>query len=642
MVDAPESSPLPQTLRSLRTLLGRVTPTSGTDDAPLAQAARNAMDRLDRDLLPRTAGGATHLVVGIVGPNNAGKSALFNSLAGSAVSPSRATGGATRRLVGAACGALLARLEAEPTLSRFPLRRALPGPGGVQAAVESGGDPAELLLVEVDALEDGVLLVDTPDFDSIRRGNRLASEALLRVTDLAVVVVTRHTYQNREVVEFLESWLAHGRPWLLVYNESISSEVTAEHAAKLSADLGVLPVATFHAPFDMDVALNREELEPRALAAAPGTESVTDGERLGPWLFHLPHVHELKGRAMSASLAQLDDELEALIRALALERDQAEEMLARGRAHARTLGETVAGEAMPMGPFLEAFRAVLDRRPSLLQRGLRGALRKVRGALEGIWARLSTGRTASRASSSGSELLEIERAALEPAWPVFFEALAADLDPARGAHPVDARLAEHLAADLAPDASHPARQRAIATLANDPEVLLAFQEACEGLIEEEFAERGNEWFFQFAVDAVHLVPALAAGIVIVNTGGLGTDLAVGSAGALTTLLAERLSKLLGTRVAWRARERWTQLRGARLAQVALESALETSAPLLARRARERGDLSDEFRRTALALAVDTGDLGRPGDPRGAVIAADAGDLQESSDTGDSGDTGEAA
>jgi len=586
MAHAPERSTLPETLRSLRTLLGRVTPASVADENPLGQAARSAMDRLDRDLLPRTAGGATHLVVGIVGPNNAGKSALFNSLAGSAVSPSRATGGATRRLVGAACGALLSRLESEPTLSRFPLRRALPGPDGVDAAIEAGGDPAELLLVEVDELEDGVLLVDTPDFDSIREGNRLASEALLRVTDLAVVVVTRHTYQNREVVEFLESWLAHGRPWLLVYNESISKEVTAEHAAKLAADLGVQPVATFHAPFDLDVAEKRAELEPRALATAPATESVNDGERLGPWLFHLPHAHELKARAMSASLAQLDDELEALIQALALERDQAQELLARASEHARALGETVAGEAMPMGPFLEAFRVVLDRRPSMLQRGLRGGLRKVRGTIEGLWSRLSTGQRPGQEPSPGSELLEIERAAFEPAWPAFFEALAKDLDPARGADPVDARLAEHLETDLAPDASHPARQRAIATLATDPEVMLAFQEACEGLIEEELAERGNEWFFQFAVDAVHLVPAVAAGIVIVNTGGLGTDVAVG-------------------------------------AEVALEAALETSAPLLARRARERGELFDEFQRTTRALAAaarGTGDTGNtdnsenPGNP----------------------------
>ena len=44
--------------------------------------------RLERDLLPRTAGGHEHLVVGIVGPNNAGKSSLFNALvAGEGAAP---------------------------------------------------------------------------------------------------------------------------------------------------------------------------------------------------------------------------------------------------------------------------------------------------------------------------------------------------------------------------------------------------------------------------------------------------------------------------------------------------------------------------------------------------------------------------
>src|SRR5215470_3750944 len=85
------------------------------------EAAARACDRLERDLLPRTAGGATYLVAGIVGPNNAGKSALFNALVGTDVSPSVPTGGATRRLVGAAHPQLLARLAAEPTLTRFRL-----------------------------------------------------------------------------------------------------------------------------------------------------------------------------------------------------------------------------------------------------------------------------------------------------------------------------------------------------------------------------------------------------------------------------------------------------------------------------------------------------------------------------------------
>lgn len=588
---------LPGRLRELRALLRRLAPPAAPAGSESGRLAAGAADRLDRDLLPRTAGGAAHLVVGIVGPNNAGKSALFNALVGRVVSPSRPTGGATRRLVGAARPELFERLEAEPTLARFPLRRATPGPEGVSLAEEQAADAAELLLVTTDTLGDGVLLVDAPDFDSILAENRRASEALLRVADLVVVVVTRHTYQNREVVEFLEAWLAHERPWLLAYNESIAPEVTVEHAVKLAADVGVAPVATFHAAFDLGVADGTRPLVARALAGAPAALAVAEGTRLERFLRDLPQVAELKRRALAASLGGLRDDLRALATALDAERSRARELLDRARGHARSLGELVAGKAMPMGPFLEAFRAVLDRRPSLLQRGLRGAVRRVRVGAERLLARLPARRGDGSVAPRG-ELVEVERRAVEDAWAPFFEALAADLDPARattrdGAAP-DADLARDLAAELAPDASRAARARAVSALSADPEVLRAFREACEALIEEELAARGNEWFFQLAVDAVHVLPAVAAGVVILKTGGLGADVAVGGAGALTTLLAERLSRLLGTSVAWRARQRWTELRGARIAEVVLAAALERSAARLARRVEERGEIAREL------------------------------------------------
>ena len=63
-------------------------------------------------------------------------------------------------------------------------------------ALEDASDPAELLVVEVPDLPEGLLLVDAPDFDSVVTRNRDAAEALARVLDLALVVVTRHTYQN--------------------------------------------------------------------------------------------------------------------------------------------------------------------------------------------------------------------------------------------------------------------------------------------------------------------------------------------------------------------------------------------------------------------------------------------------------------
>lgn len=589
----PMSLDLPQSLRRVRELVAP----SATPGRSGSALARSAADRLDRDLLPRTAGSHEHLVVGIVGPNNAGKSALFNALVGAARSPSLPTGGATRRLLGAASPELAARLAGEPTLAQFPLRR-VAAEGEVRDALEHGADPAELLLVEMSTLPPRLLLIDTPDFDSILADNRLASESLLKVCDLAIVVVTRHTYQNRDVVTFLERWLAHGRPWMLVYNESLSAATTAQHAAKLAADLESSPVAVFHAPFDLAVAEGRRPLEPHALDDS--------GEPIGlsEWLFDLHRSRELKERALAASLSQLTDDLRALVGELAADARDARERLQRGRDLALRLGRGVAGRAMPMEPFLEAFRAVLDRRPTPFQRSLRSALRRSRLVLEGLWARLPF---ASRRRSVPEErdvaLVEVERRALAAGWPVFFEELLTALAPRPGE--VDRELLEPLAADLVPERSEPARALALAAVADDPEVRDAFQAACEERIEAELERRGNEWFFQIAVDALHVFPAVAAGIVIFKTGGLGTDVAVGGAGALSSLLAERLSRLLGTQVARDARERWMELRGGRLAEAVLGACLERSAPLLEERVTTRAELARELEETMEAFPCGT-------------------------------------
>ena len=596
---------LPDRLRTLRDLLGRVAADGGAAAGlEVSRRAEEAAERLDRDLLPRTAGGHTHLVVGIVGPNNAGKSALFNALVGAALSPSLPTGGATRRLVGAAHPELTERLQSEPTLAQFPLRVVKPGPQGVEEALSLDADPAVLLLVERDSLPTRVLLVDTPDFDSILAENRQASESLLKVADLAVVVVTRHTYQNREVVEFLESWLAHGRPWMLVYNESLGAEVTREHAAKLAEDLASPPVAVFHAAFDLAIAEGQRPLLATALATGTETEAASEA-RLGEWLFDLPRAEELKARALSASVQQLRDELRGLEQALRSESDRSGALLERARRRAAALGRDVASLAMPMAPFLDAFRAVLDRRPGLLQRGYRDVLRRARLFVEGALSRVPFLRRHVSAPERSVDLLEVEREALEPLWPAWFEDLAAGLDPSRNATvELDPELARRLVEDLAPKAGGAARERALAAMAEDPDVLRAFQEACEELIEEELAERGTEWFFQLAVDAVHFLPAVAAGVVIVHTGGLGADVAVGGAGALSSLLAEKISRLLGTQVARRARERWRRLRGERLAKVFLESALAESAALLERRAVEPIALAGEVRESRKVIAWD--------------------------------------
>ena len=171
------------------------------------------------------------------------------------------------------------------------MRGVTPTREGVLEALQEAEVPAELLLIETTAVPEGLLLVDTPDFDSVLRTNREVAAALLQVADVAVAVVTRHTYQNRDVVEFLAEWLAHERPWVLVYNEAFDDAITRRHVEALARGVGAPPVARLRR-----AALGRGGARRGAAAAAPrrvrlgsgarasGGDSTSHGEDLASWL----------------------------------------------------------------------------------------------------------------------------------------------------------------------------------------------------------------------------------------------------------------------------------------------------------------------------------------------------------------------
>lgn len=575
---------LPSTFRALGAALAQLE--SSATSAGIRAKARAARERLERDLLPRTAGGHDHLVVGIVGPNNAGKSLLFNSLVGRNLSPSEPQGGATRRLIGAAGAELFRALLDEPTLAQFPIEAieadAVPTGVPLEAAKHNAADPASLLLARVDDMPAGVVLIDAPDFDSILTENRLATESLLKVCDLALVVVTRHTYHNELVVSFLESWLRFGRPWALFYNEAYEDEsITREHAAQLSSELGSEPAAVFAAPFDIDVQRRTEGacLEPVALDS---------GESLGAWLAGKERS-ALKERALAASTAQLDGELAELEQELERERDLAREVLAVAHEPALHVGTQVAGRAMPPDPFLEAFRRVADLRIAPWRRGLRAGTRKLRLSIEGISKRVLGGPSATHQKSV--EVPTLEARELAPELGPLLETLGEHLGPGaalwkRTGSPDKTELATRIAAALAKAAE---RGPLLPTeLVPDRETLITFEARCEELITAEFdtrsqsaGRRAGESLVQFGVDLLHTLP-LAAGIgTAIATGGVGADVATVFAGGIGAAMAERFSKFLGTGVARSARRRWQELRGRALADLLVQRALGDLAGELA-------------------------------------------------------------
>jgi hypothetical protein len=600
---------LPSILRQGRDLL-----------QPLRQsdaAGARALDRLERDLLPRTADGAPYVVAGIVGPNNAGKSALFNALIGTPLSPSVPTGGATRRLVGAAHPDLLARLAQEPTLARFRLRPVSDATQVAEQALITTADPAELLAVPLSTLPPTLMLIDTPDFDSILHDNRLASESLLAVADLVVAIVTRHTYQNRDVVEFLDTWLDHGRPWILVYNEATDADVARAHGTKLAHDVGTMPLALFWAPHDVAIQQGRAALAPRVLpldapsVGAPHASPITRPEfavapnaSLRDALFHLEAITEIKTRAFAASLTSLRRDVEAVSATLMEEVRDARDILSAAAAHARRTGLDVAAGAMPAGPFIEAFRVVLDRRTNPISRSWRTLLRHVRVGIERLPRLLFQG--PARSDDPRPQLAAVEQQQLRHHWPGYWEALVADLGIG-GRHSARehcrSEIRTWLDADLRAERSAHALEQSARNVAETVADFDRFQTLCEGLIEAAMETRGFETDIQVAADLTTLAPLALAAAVIVKTGGLGTDLAAASGGALSSFLMEKYMHLLGSSLTTEARERWTDLRGRQLGDVLVASALAQSAPALRDIAARNEKLIGELRAWAAGLVA---------------------------------------
>ena len=165
--------------------------------AALADAAGLARGRLDEELVDaaeavvRRAGrrlglGVEATVVALAGPTGAGKSTLFNALAGTELARAShrrpTTSAATAAIWGDVGDELLDWLE-------VPRRHGL------------AGDPA------------GLVLLDLPDFDSVERSHRVEVQRVVALADLMVWVVDPQKYADGVLHEHYLRPLARYRVW---------------------------------------------------------------------------------------------------------------------------------------------------------------------------------------------------------------------------------------------------------------------------------------------------------------------------------------------------------------------------------------------------------------------------------------------
>lgn len=548
--------------KALRMALDALPAPTALFSEPARHAATRLNERIRRDLLPRVSGDGPILLAAIAGPNNVGKSSLFNSLVGRPLSPARAEGGLTKQCLAAANPRLWTG-----ELRGFIERRydVLPVEPGSAPPVDQPGPPGRLYLVLTPDAPEGLLVMDTPDFDSIYHSNRTNTEALLVTVDIIVFMVSRQTYQNAALVDFLKEAVGHGRPYLLVYNEAPRHEVARSHLEKLASDVGQPPLARY-------VALHQPEVE--AGTTLLSTESLEGEPPLRSLLSDPRHASRLKTRALRASLQDASEELGAISSAIQTEAAEPERLRSRLRHELLTVGGRAAIKGVPADILIEAFRDELDARSSI-HRWIRLPFRGLAAALGFIGKKLQRSfvgpepaqETAARATED----------ALKDGLRQLVEALAPEVQAWRGDEATRALLSEALGPATLERLRSPLVLPELKDSPEDREKLYTF---CRELIGGELARGGDqELALQALTTLVYSVPAGAAAIASVVTGGMGQDVAIWAGTLLSTPLLEKFVDLLGIQIRTRVTRKWSEARGATLA-TALEKAF--FGPLLGR------------------------------------------------------------
>lgn len=173
------------------------------------------------------------LWVVFLGGTGTGKSTLFNAFCGK---PLSATGVERPKTAGPVAHAH----------SRCPLEKGFPFPEIHIAPISPDemdlpctGKPGKLLVHEAerDALSH-LILVDTPDLDSVEEKNHRVARDLYSLSDIVVFVASQEKYADEVLYDFFTQVLQDEKPYFFVLNKA-SSETTREETLKALKDQGL-------------------------------------------------------------------------------------------------------------------------------------------------------------------------------------------------------------------------------------------------------------------------------------------------------------------------------------------------------------------------------------------------------------------
>ena len=180
----------------------------------LEQALFNGFDDWERlltfKLAPRL-GGEGCLIVAMAGGTNTGKSTVFNGLLGQELSPVSPYGAYTKHPVIAANAARQGDCLERGKLLPDAFKPRAWDESSAEAVSDLEQDPMTVFVARNDGLSDRMVLLDTPDVDSIVVHNWELAKSIREAGDIVIAVLTGQKYADSCVVEFFREAIRAGR-----------------------------------------------------------------------------------------------------------------------------------------------------------------------------------------------------------------------------------------------------------------------------------------------------------------------------------------------------------------------------------------------------------------------------------------------